>query len=69
VLDVYDHRRGPAQSVTEAVLLLNQALRKAFELGELLEAAQAAISEQGYHSPRQIPPDTARDNHPESDWR
>ena len=45
---VYD-ARAPADSVLEATLLLNQALRKAAELGELLEAAQAAISEQGYH--------------------
>ena len=37
--DVYDLRRDPAESVTEAVLLLNQALRKAAELGDLLEAA------------------------------
>ncbi len=48
-LDVYDHRREPVESVTEAVPLLNQALRKATELGELLEAAQTAIAEQGYH--------------------
>lgn len=47
-LDVYDHRREPGESVTEAVMLLNQALRKATELGDLLEAAQAAIAEQGY---------------------
>ena len=45
---VYD-ARDPVDSVLEATLLLNQALRKAAELGELLEAAQAAISEQGYH--------------------
>ena len=48
VYRVYD-ARDPADSVLEATLLLNQALRKAGELGELLEAAQAAISEQGYH--------------------
>lgn len=48
VYRVYDVRE-PADSVLEATLLLNQALRKAAELGELLEAAQAAISEQGYH--------------------
>ena len=48
VYRVYD-ARDPADSVLEATLLLNQALRKAAELGELLEAAQAAISEQGYH--------------------
>ena len=45
---VYD-ARDPVDSVLEATLLLNQATRKAAELGELLEAAQAAISEQGYH--------------------
>lgn len=50
VLDVYDHRREPGESVTEAVLLLNQALRQATELGGLLEAAQAAIAEQGYRT-------------------
>ena len=49
-LDVYDHRREPGESVIEAVLLLNLALRKATELGELLEAAQAAIAEQGYRT-------------------
>ena len=48
--DVYDHRRDPAASVAEAVLLLNQSLRTATELGSLLEAAQAAISEQGYRT-------------------
>ena len=48
VYRVYD-ARDPADSVLEATLLLNQALRKAAEFGELLEAAQAAISEQGYH--------------------
>ena len=48
VYRVYD-ARDPADSVLEATLLLNQALRKAAEVGELLEAAQAAISEQGYH--------------------
>lgn len=48
VYRVYD-ARDPADSVLEATLLLNQALWKAAELGELLEAAQAAISEQGYH--------------------
>ena len=49
-LDVYDHRREPGESVTEAVLLLNQTLRTATELGDLLEAAQAAIAEQGYRT-------------------
>ena len=64
-LDVYDHRRDPAASVAEAVLLLNQALRAATELGTFLEAAQAAISEQGYRTD---------DAHPsllddQGDWR
>ncbi len=49
-LDVYDHRREPGESVTEAVMILNQALHKATELGDLLEAAQAAIAEQGYRT-------------------
>ena len=44
---MYDLRRDSADSVLDATLLLDQALRKATELGELLEAAQAAISEQG----------------------
>ena len=34
-LDVYDHRREPGESVTEAVMILNQALHKATELGDL----------------------------------
>lgn len=50
VLDVYDQRREPGESVTEAVLLLNQALGKATELGDLLGAAQAAIAEQGHRT-------------------
>ena len=50
VLDVYDHRRDPAASVSEAVLLLNHALRTAARTGSLLEAAQTAISEQGYRT-------------------
>ena len=50
VLDVYDHRREPGESATEAVMLLNQTLRTATELGDLLEAAQAAIAEQGYRT-------------------
>jgi hypothetical protein len=50
LLDVFDHRRDPGESVAEAVLLLNQALYKATELGGLLEAAQAAIAEQGYRT-------------------
>ena len=50
VLDVYDHRREPGESVTEAAVLLNQARHKASELGYLHEAAQAAIAEQGYRT-------------------
>ena len=48
--DVYDHRRDPAASVSDAVALLCRAARKASDLGQLLEDAQAAISEQGYHA-------------------
>ena len=50
VLAVYDHRREPGESVTEAADLLDQARRTASELGYLLEAAQAAIAEQGYRT-------------------
>ncbi len=50
VFDVYDHRRDPAASVSDAVALLARAARKASDLGHLLEDAQAAISEQGYHA-------------------
>ena len=49
VFDVYDHRREPGESVMDAVALLSRAMRKAADLGQLLEDAQAAISEQGYH--------------------
>ena len=48
--DVYDHRRDPAASVSDAIALLSRAARKASDLGHLLEDAQAAISEQGYHA-------------------
>lgn len=48
--DVYDHRRDPAESVTDAVALLVRASRKAADLGQLLEDAQAAIAEQGYRT-------------------
>ena len=48
VFDVYDHRREPAESVQDAVALLARASRKAADLGQLLEDAQAAISDQGY---------------------
>lgn len=49
-LDVYDHRREPGESVTDAVALLTRAARKAADLGQLLEDAQAAIAEQGYRT-------------------
>lgn len=48
--DVYDHRREPAESVLDAVALLSRASRKATDLGQLLEEAQAAINEQGYRT-------------------
>lgn len=47
--DVYDHRREPGESVMDAIAMLSRAARKAADLGQLLEDAQAAISEQGYH--------------------
>lgn len=68
-LDVYDLRHDPADSVTEAVLLLNQALRKAAELGELLEAAQAAISEEGYQTDSADQPEAVLPGLDEGDWR
>lgn len=46
--EVYEHRREPGESVAEAIGLLCRAARKAADLGQLLEDAQAAISEQGY---------------------
>ncbi|MBK8463499.1 MAG: hypothetical protein IPL36_10825 [Nigerium sp.] len=49
--EVYDHRREPGESVAEAIGLLCRAARKAADLGQLLEDAQAAISEQGYRAP------------------
>lgn len=48
--DVYDQRRDPGASVSDAIALLARAGRKAADLGQLLEDAQAAISEQGYHA-------------------
>ena len=48
--EVCDHRRDPAESVTDAVALLGRAARKAADLGQLLEDSQAAISDQGYHT-------------------
>lgn len=48
--DVYDHRCDPGASVSDAIALLARAARKAADLGHLLEDAQAAISEQGYHA-------------------
>lgn len=52
--DVYDQRRDPAASVSDAVALLARAARKASDLGQLLEDAQAAISEQGYHGDPEV---------------
>lgn len=46
--DVYDLRRTPRDSVAEAIGLLARAARRAADLGQLLEDAQAAIAEQGY---------------------
>ena len=69
-LDAYDLRRDFADSVVDATLLPDRALRKATELGELLEAAQAAISEQDHCSPAVDAPDAApRASHSESDLR
>lgn len=48
--DVHDHRCDPGASVSDAIALLARAARKAADLGHLLEDAQAAISEQGYHA-------------------
>ena len=48
--DVYDHRRDPGESVAEAIGLLCRAARRAADLGQLLEGAQAAISDQGYRT-------------------
>lgn len=48
--DVYDHRHDPAKSVSDAVALLARASRKAADLGQLLEDAQAALSDQGYRT-------------------
>ncbi len=48
--DVYDHRRNPRESVAEGIGLFARAARKAADLGQLLEDAQAAISAQGYRS-------------------
>ena len=53
---VYDHQRDPALSVSDAVALLTRAARKAADLGQLLEDAQAAISAQGYHTDPTSPP-------------
>ena len=70
VLDVCDNRRDPAESVTEAVLLLNRALRKVFELGELLDAAQAAVAIRATAPPRSRTRTSRRTPAtPESEWR
>lgn len=49
--DVYDHKREPGESVSEARSYLEMAAKKAEELGRLLEEAQVAINSQGYETP------------------
>jgi len=61
VLDVYAERRDPAESVTEAVLILNQALRLATEVGGLLEGAHQAD--------RADQPEAVLRSLDEGDWR
>ncbi|MHB1009967.1 MAG: hypothetical protein ACYC1E_12175 [Propionibacteriaceae bacterium] len=61
---MYDLRCDPAASVLDTTLLLNQAFGQATEFGELLEAAQAAISEQGFGSPAVDSPDAAPRSQP-----
>ena len=53
--DVYDHRRDPGVSVSDAVALLARASGKAAALGQLLEDAQAAVSGQGYRTDNEHP--------------
>ena len=53
--DVYDHSRELAESEMDAVALLARASRKAADLGQLLEDAQAAIADQGYRSDEDHP--------------
>ncbi len=55
--DVYDLRRTPRDSVAEAIGLLARAARKAADLGQLLEDAQAAIAEQGYRELNEATPE------------
>ena len=55
--DVYDLRRDPGESVTEAIGLPCRAARKAADLGQLLEDAQAAISEHGYRQVDEATPE------------
>lgn len=47
-LDVYDHSGNPAQNVHLAQQHLTEAIAAARGLGAALEAAQSAISNQGY---------------------
>lgn len=56
--DVYDNTRDPAASVAIATDALLLAGKHASRAGQALAAAQAAISQQGYH----LPPDRADDH-------
>lgn len=56
--DVYDHNRDPAESVAMARAALAVARGHAWGIGEQVEAAQAAISLQGYHLADDTPDDT-----------
>jgi hypothetical protein len=49
--DVYDDCSDPAMNVHLACSYLAEASQKAAEMGRLLEAAQSAISRQGYRNP------------------
>lgn len=53
-LDVYDGRGDPAASVATAQELLTTAARAAGGVGALLELAQSAIAEQGYHTTEEV---------------
>jgi hypothetical protein len=49
--DVYDHNRGPAESVAIANQAIRRAAQHAHQMGELLAAAQVAINLQGFNLP------------------
>lgn len=53
--DVYDHARDPGEPVADAAALLARASRKAADLGQLLEDAQAALRDQGYRTDDEHP--------------